>query len=419
MRLRAQLALAAAFTLAACASNPAPGRPVRPPQVAAAPGSVIPIPPQLTPPEPAAPQEFNLAYVTYGDIPGWVAADLAPALSAIRRQCESWRQRSPDAALTGGRYGGSVSAWLPACGVADTVLPGQERWFFETHFDPAHVTGTGEARLTAYFEPVIEARRASEPGFTEPLLRRPGDMLTVDLGAFAEAYDSAALRGAPRTLTGRQNGTRIEPYPKREAILPQPGQIIAWAHPADVYNLQVQGSGRFRFPDGQEARAQFAAQNGYKWNSALGALRNTGRLAAASWANFRAWLNSNPGEAKSALDADPSYVFFQDETISDPTGGPRGAANLPLTALGSMAVDPAYHPYGALIFVDGVHDGYAFQRLMVAQDTGGAIKRGPLRGDVFFGSGPEAGLQAEKMNAPARWWTLVPRPQDQRVARLH
>jgi membrane-bound lytic murein transglycosylase A len=102
-------------------------------------------------------------------------------------------------------------------------------------------------------------------------------------------------------------------------------------------------------------------------------------------------------------------VFFAEEPIADPNLGPRGAAGVNLTAMGSIAVDPAFHPYGALLYVDGSYDGAPFDRLLVAQDTGGAIKRGPLRGDVFFGSGPAAGAAAERMNAPARIWTLLPK----------
>jgi membrane-bound lytic murein transglycosylase A len=236
-------------------------------------------------------------------------------------------------------------------------------------------------------------------------------MVTVNLAAFAEAYDSEVLRGAPRRLTGQLYGAEIRPYPKRGELLPEPGQAFAYAHPADVYNLQVQGSGRIAFPDGTQARAAYAAQNGYRWNSALGALRNAGELPnGANWANFRAWMDARgPDAARGALNADPSYVFFQQEAISDPSAGPRGAAAVPLTPMGSIAVDPEYHPYGAIVFVDGAYEGSPFRRLLVAQDTGGAIRRGPFRGDVFFGSGPEAGAGAERMNAPARWWTLLPR----------
>jgi membrane-bound lytic murein transglycosylase A len=392
MRLAPSLALVAGVGLAACAT--APPRP---------------------PAEPAAqaPASFQLIPASFSDLPDWGRVDLAPALAAFRRSCAGRSLRAPDASLPGGgRYGGVVGDWAPACAAAETTSPGAERIFFETYFQPAQVRGAGEARLTAYYEPVVEARRTPEPGFTEPMLRRPGDMVSVDIAAFAEAYDDEALRGAPRRLTGQITGNEVKPYPKREAIAPAPGQAFAFAHPADVYNLQVQGSGRMAFPDGAQSRAQFAAQNGYRWSSALGALRNSGALqGGATWQNFKAWMNANGEPAsRAALNADPSYVFFAEEPISDPALGPRGAAGVNLTPMGSLAVDPAYHPYGALLFVDGTFDGAPFRRLLAAQDTGGAIRRGPLRGDVFFGSGPEAGFAAERMNSEGvRFWTLLPR----------
>ena len=405
---RAALSLSLVITLAACAST-------RPAPIVAGGTKPGPKPPVTTPATPTtppvvAPQDFTLAAVGFETLPGWATSDAAPALAAFKRQCASWQARTPDAPLSGGRYGGKVGDWLNACYAATTIQSGQERWFFEAYFEPQLVQGPGDAKLTSYFEPVIQASREWAPPFTEPLLKRPADMITVDLGAFAEAYDNETLRGAPRTLNGKLTGDRIVPYPKRESITPYLGQIIGYAHPADVYNLQVQGSGRLRFSDGSEARAQFSAQNGYKWNSALGALRNSGRLTSPTWANFRSWLDLNPGQQKSALNADPSYVFFQEETIADNAAGPKGAANVPLTPMGSIAVDPAYHPYGAVVFVAGDYAGTPFQRLLVAQDTGGAIRRGPNRGDVFAGTGPEAGAFAERMNsAGPRWFTLLPK----------
>lgn len=357
------------------------------------------------------PAQFALRAADFAALPGWAAADLQPALTAFRRACDGRRQRSADAGLPGGgQYGGRVGDWAPACAAAAGVAPGAERAFFETYFTPFAVTGPGEARLTAYFEPIIEARRTPDERFSAPLLRRPGDMVTVNLAAFAEAYDDETLRGAPRRLTGQLNGGEVRPYPSRGEIAPYQGQAFAYAHPVDVYNLQIQGSGRLAFPDGTQARAAFAAQNGYRWRSALGALRDAGQLDGATWANFKAWSDTHgAAETQAALNIDPSYVFFNEEPIEDPSAGPRGAAGVPLTPMGSIAVDPAFHPYGALVFVDGTYDGVAFQRLLVAQDTGGAIRRGPLRGDVFFGIGPDAERAAERMNAPARWWTLLPR----------
>jgi len=379
----------AALMLSACATSPRETQPETGPRAEA----------------------FALQPARFADVPDWQSVDLAPALLAFRRSCEGRRARAADAALPGGgRYGGTVGDWAPACAAAQSVAPGGERAFFEANFTPHFVRGEGEARLTAYYEPIIQARRAPDATFSAPLLRRPSDMVSIDLAAFAEAYDNETLRGAPRALTGQLVGANVRPYPQRGAINPAAEQAFAWAHPVDVYNLQIQGSGRIAFPDGTSARAAYAAQNGYRWRSALGALRDSGELPSASWASFRAWSDQRGGEAtRQALAADPSYVFFQEETIDDPGAGPRGAAGVPLTALGSIAVDPAFHPYGAIVFVDGQYDGQPFRRLLVAQDTGGAIRRGPMRGDVFFGSGAEAGQQAERMNAPARWWTLLPR----------
>jgi membrane-bound lytic murein transglycosylase A len=394
--MRYLLPLIAALSLAACASTPRePG----------------PGPESGTRPEtPAA--GFSLAPAAFSDLPGWANADLAPALLALRRACDGRRQRDPTASLPGGgRYGGTVADWQPACNAAQSVAPGGERAFFEQYFTPYAVRGDGEARLTAYYEPIVQARRFPDATFSSPLLSRPSDMVNVDIAAFAEAYDNEALRGAPRRLTGQISGADVRPYPKRGDLTPYQGQAFAYAHPVDVYNLQIQGSGRIAFPDGTQARAAYAAQNGYRWNSALGALRDSGELqGGATWANFRNWSNQNGAEAtQRALNADPSYVFFQEEAITDPSAGPRGAAGVPLTPMGSIAVDPAYHPYGAVVFVDGTYAGQSFRRLLVAQDTGGAIRRGPQRGDVFFGSGDEAGRAAEQMNGAARWWTLLPR----------
>lgn len=388
---RALLLLATAVAVSACATSPT--TPSRPPVQT---GAVA----------------FGLQPARFSDLPGWAEADLAPALIAFRRACDGRRLRDPTAALPGGgQYGGTVADWAPACAAAQSVAPGGERAFFEANFIPNFIRGDGEARLTAYYEPVIQARRFPEGAFTAPLVRKPSDMVSVDLAAFAEAYDNDALRGAPRALTGQIVGTQVRPYPQRGQINPSSDQVFAYAHPVDVYNLQIQGCGRIAFPDGTQSRAAFAAQNGYRWRSALGALRDSGELqGGATWANFKAWSDQRgPAATQQALNADPSYVFFQEEPIEDPSAGPRGAAGVPLTPMGSIAVDPAFHPYGALVFVDGQYDGQPFRRLLVAQDTGGAIRRGPMRGDVFFGSGAEAGQAAERMNAPARWWTLLPR----------
>jgi membrane-bound lytic murein transglycosylase A len=205
---------------------------------------------------------------------------------------------------------------------------------------------------------------------------------------------------------------RVEPYPARAAIDVTTRPALGYAHPTDVYDVQVQGSARVQFEDGPQMRMAYNSQNGWKWNSVYGQLRTRGDIAVADKRSVRAWMDAQPQDrVRAALNLDPSYIFFALEPIPDPAIGPKGAQGVPLTALGSLAVDPSAHPYGALIFAEAkASDGAVFQRLLVAQDTGGAIRRGPLRGDVFFGTGDAAGAGAEKMNAPVRFWTLLPNP---------
>jgi membrane-bound lytic murein transglycosylase A len=388
------LTAVAGLTLAACASTPEPA-----PRV------------DVRPIEPVA--DFQLSTVRFSDLPSWSTVDLGPALTAFRRQCAVWRARPNEAVSASARYGGQVSQWLPACNAADAARPGGERAFFEANFVPYAISGgTAPGRLTGYFEPVIRASRTPAPGYSEPVLSKPADLVTVDLAGFAEAYDSEALRGLPRQLNGKLHGSEVRPYPSRAQIVAAPpSRAIGYANPADLYNLQVQGSGQLEFLGGGISRAAFAAQNGYRWRSAIAAARDAGRISDPNWRSFRNYLDGLPvGGARGALNADPSYVFFAEEPLTDPTAGPKGAAGVPLTAEGSVAVDPAYHPYGALLFVDATYAGDPFRRLAVAQDTGGAIRRGPLRGDLFFGAGPAAGERAERMNSEGvRFWTLAPR----------
>lgn len=398
MRAWRFLAFGVAALAAACTTTPEPAPEPRPPV------------PQAAKPE----TPFKLTALDFKDLPGWERADLAPALAAFQRQCAAWARLPAEQPIArgGAPYGGLVGEWRPACDAAGGIAPANARWLFETYFTPSRVSGPGQAKLTSYYEPAIEARRRPEPGFTEPLLPRPADMVSVDLRAFAERLESETLKTGPRQLTGQLKGSTIAPYPARAEIAKaNPSPPIAYAHPADVYNLQVQGSGRLIFPDGVQVRAAYAAQNGFSWRSAIIGVRD--RLPAnpnGLWASLRQYLDANPGEVRAVLDADPSYVFFAEEAVADPNAGPRGAANVPLTPAGSLAVDPAWHPYGAPIFVSIANHSW-FPRLLVAQDTGGAIRRGPLRGDFFAGSGPDAGRVAVSLNADnPDFYVLLPRP---------
>ncbi len=379
---------------------------------------------------------MRLQATTFAALPGWRESDPRAALEAFRRSCSAQTRREDSAAY--GRlaaYGGTVGDWRAPCAAA--AVASDARAFFETNFTPHEVIARADQlrRVTGYYEPVVQARRTPQPGFEEPFLSRPTDLVAIDLSQFDEASDlseqitedvmkglapiladdieartSQALndrleRRFKTSVWGRLTGDRkVVPVPKRADIDLRSG-VLGYARACDVYDVQVQGSARVQFEDGAQMRMAYAAQNGWKWNSLYPQLRDRG-AATANKQGVCGWLATQPPEqVRAAMNLDPSYVFFALEPIGDPLAGPRGAQGVPLTGQGSIAVDPAFHPYGAVLFVNAEN---GFRRLLVAQDTGGAIRRGPLRGDVFFGTGDAAGAAAAQQNASARFWTLLP-----------
>ena len=377
--------------------------------------------PKPTTATPAAPRPPKLALsaASFSDIKAWSQIDAGPALAAFRRSCKVVAQRAPEAPFSSSaKYGGAVQDWMPVCATAMATSDSDARMFFEKNFTPYQVRdeGDGLKKLTGYYEPVLAARRAPEPGFETPIYGRPDDLLQIDLGAFAKAYKSPVDTNLKGQIVGKLDGKRVVPYPARAERPAESAKVLAFAHPADVYDLQVQGSARLTFPDGPPVRAAYSVANGWKWKSIYGVLRDQNQIPAdqLNKAAVKAWMNqAGPNATREVMNQDPSEVFFSIEEIPDPSIGPKGAQGVPLTADGSVAVDPAFHPYGGLLVLDAQGPDAAlnqgpFSRLVVAQDTGGAIRRGPLRGDFFFGTGDDAGQKAQRMNAPAKMWTLLP-----------
>lgn len=403
--------------LAACASGPerrepsTGGETARPDTSGSRPPQTTP--PKTTPPagstaQPPAEPTMALQHAAFSDLPGWDRAAGAEGLAAFRRHCAVWERRGDYKAV----YAGVAVDWRAACTAAATTAPEDARAFWEANFNPWRIVSTGgEAKLTSYYAPRLEARRAPEPGFTEPLRTRPSDMLTVDLDAFEQRLGASWAAAAPSSVVGRLEGSRIVPYLDRAGISARDRTGFSYLHPADAYNLQVQGSARLRYPDGAETCVGFAAQNGYRWRSALGALNTAGKLTPnpnGLWAAMRDYFDRNPGEVTAALNADPSYVFFQEDASLDAC--PRGSSGVIVTDRGSLAIDPKYHAYGTPLFVSAPAAGELFPRVVVAQDTGGAIRRGPLRGDFFAGIGAEAGAVAERISVSnPEFYALLPK----------
>jgi len=397
-----RLLAAATAVLAACSSaptkEPAP-RPVACPAVTSCPVCpVCPVEPPGAPP---------LTRARYADLPDWEGADLAGAWDAFQRSCRALRFRD---------------SWVAVCAkAAEIPAPTNEaiRAYFEANFTPYRVTnpdGATTGRITGYYEPLLSGSRGRGAPYLYPLYAPPDDLLIVDLASVAP--DTKHLR-----LRGRVEGRRVVPYYTRAEIdngmAPVAGKEIVWVDdPIEAFFLQIQGSGRVRLPSGETIRIGYADQNGHPYASIGRYLVEQGELALeeASMQGIQAWARANPSRVEELLSKNPSYVFFRelppDERSTDASSGyvgPIGALGVPLTAERSIAVDRRFVPLGAPVYLVTTwpNSDVPLRRLMVAQDTGGAIS-GPVRADFFWGTGREAGRLAGRMRQDGEMWVLLP-----------
>ncbi|MFZ6762621.1 murein transglycosylase A [Roseomonas sp. KE0001] len=295
----------------------------------------------------------------------------------------------------------------PLCAEA-AALPEDDdvaaRAFFERRFGLRHA---GEGLMTGYFEPELRGATTPSPDFATPLRGRPSDLVEVDLGRFSEE-----LRG--RRIAGRVREGRLLPYPDRAAIEggASDAPVLLWVDdPAGKFFLQIQGSGRVVLPDGSVRRMGYAAQNGRAYVPIGRLLAERGEIPReqVSMQSILAWLQrAGPERAAALMEENPSYVFFR-ETPARPEQGPTGSQGVPLTPLRSIAVDREHIPLGSPVWIVTRHpvSGVPLRRLVLAQDTGGAI-RGEARADLFWGWGEEAAEAAGRMKESADLYVLEP-----------
>ena len=371
------------------------------------------LPPETTTPsKPAKPTETPvevpkteispaLQPSTFAAMPGWNIDNQNEAWPAFLSSCAVLIRR-PD--------------WKEVC-TAAKVVNGSDvaavRDFFETNFTPYQVNnadGSQNGLVTGYYEPLLKGARKRGGPYQTPLYRVPDDILTIDL---ASVYPE--LKGL--RLRGRLVGKKVVAYPSRAELMQSNalvGREIVWVDdPIEAFFLQVQGSGRVQLAGSNEVvRLAYGDQNGQPYKSIGRYLVDKGELTLdqASAQNIKAWVIANPGRQQELLNANPSYVFFKEEKINDPTVGPKGALGVPLTPQRSIAIDPQYIPLGAPVFLATTQPNSKspLQRLVMAQDTGGAIKNA-VRADYFWGFGPQAGDQAGRMKQRGAMWVLLPK----------
>ena len=299
-------------------------------------------------------------------------------------------------------------AWARACAEAETAAIMDAKGFFERQFTPWRMSGATSSMVTGYYEPLLNGSRTRRAPYLTPLYAAPSDLLTIDLGDLRPDLKGQRLRG-------RLDGNRVVPYYDRAAIdggkAPVAGRELVYVDdPVEAFFLEVQGSGRIKLDTGETVRLNYANQNGHPYRSIGRYLIDKGelKLEQASMQGIRAWAKANPARLNELLHANPSYVFFR-ESQADARTGPQGAMGLPLTTERSIAVDPAFVPLGAPVWLVTTYPNTTrpLERLMLAQDTGGAI-RGPQRADFFWGFGDEAGREAGRMRQTGELWLLWP-----------
>ena len=329
---------------------------------------------------------------------GWPDDDILPAWDAFLKSCIVLKNQL---------------LWQETCAQA-IAMRGENvaalRQFFESRFIPHQVLnpdGTGGGLITGYYEPLLKGSRKRSMRYRYPLYTTPDELLVIDLSAIYPELKNKRLRG-------RLQGRKVVPYYSRLEIESEParlqGKELFWVDdPVDLFFLQVQGSGRVKLENGEVVSIGYADQNGHPYKSVGRLLVERGELSLdeASMQGIRAWGQRNPAKLAGLLRENASFVFFRELPSGLP--GPLGSLGVPLTAGRSLAVDTRVIPQGAPVFLATTWPATDSQlsRLMVAQDTGGAIK-GNVRADFFWGFGPEAGDQAGKMRQQGKLWVLMP-----------
>ncbi|SHL10200.1 membrane-bound lytic murein transglycosylase A [Roseovarius marisflavi] len=315
---------------------------------------------------PAMAQDLSHDILDFKDLNGWAEDDHSAALKVFLNTCPD--MKDPD--------------WRALCALAQQGPDPQA--FFELFFRPVMISEGKPALFTGYFEPELHGALRPDARYRYPIYREP-----------------RAAKVANPWLTRREIETTD--------VMRGQGLEIAWVDdPVELFFLQIQGSGRIRLEDGRVIRVGYGGANGHPYRSIGVELVRRGvyNVHQVSAEVIKNWVRRNPEDGQELLFHNPSYVFFR--RIGDVAAdlGPLGAMNRSVTSGRTVAVDPSYVPLGAPVWVEkGGKD--PIRRLMVAQDTGSAIK-GPQRADIFFGTGDAAGRAAGRLRDPGRMLVLMP-----------
>ncbi|MGH6930228.1 MAG: murein transglycosylase A [Dongiaceae bacterium] len=337
----------------------------------------------------------------------------------MRATCRAVGGKAADEPIGPQGMAGTAGDWQAVCAAMADLEPSDAalQQYFETRFIPL-AAGAADGLFTGYYEPELEGSRTQSAAYPVPLYRPPPDLVTADLADFRPDLKAA-------TLVGRIVDGRLQPYHARAnidaGVLAGQGLEFLWlADPIDGFFLQVQGSGRVNLAEGGSVRVGYAASNGHPYTAIGRTLVERGEMTkeAATMQTVRQWLREHPDQAIALMQMNARYIFFR-EVEGD---GPIGSLGVALTPGRSLAIDASLLPLGAPLWLDTTYPpgtpeaGRPLRRLMVAQDTGGAIK-GAVRGDIYWGSGEAALQYAGPMKQQGRYYLLLPRAVADRMAK--
>lgn len=356
--------------------------------------------------------------ISYAQLPGWDKDDHLAALKCFLQSCEKVVTSARERTATD-RVPPPPPNLVTACNIA-LGMPAAARTklgarsFFEQNFTPNLVEHKGPpGLLTGYYEPLLLGSRTPQGAFQTPIYKRPPDLVNL-VDETQRGAKAAALTHAKKTAAGTvPYATRAEI--EQGALKGKNLELLYLADPVDVFFMQIQGSGRVKLTDGSIVRVHYDGKNGHPYTSIGRYLIDKGILAAdkISMGALSKWLKADLERARKVMWQNSSYVFFRELTGPE-AAAPRGAMNTPLTPGRTLAVDTSFHVLGTPIFLQApsmthVNAAGGFNRLMVAQDVGSAI-RGPERGDIYFGSGDAAGKLAGVTKHPGKFVVLVANP---------
>lgn len=354
---------------------------------------------------------------SFANLQGWAQEDFKGFMQAYRISCARILKRNASDRFSANPAFGTYDDWQKACKESDAVNAQDSvavRRFLENNFKVVQATANGEEEglFTGYYESTLNGAKTKGGAYQHPLLARPDDLVMVDLGEFRDE-----LKG--QRIAGRVKDGKLKPYEDRASIvsgkLPaQHFKPLVWLDSAeDAFFVQVQGSGIVHLNDGGIMRVGYAGQNGHPYYAIGRELVKRGiyKKEDVSMESIRRWLSENPAQADELMNTNRSYVFFEESKGAGDTAGPKGGEGVALTAGRSIAIDHSKLPYGFPLYLQADYadeSGKPIRRLMMAQDTGGAI-RGAVRGDYFWGAGTQAEKMAGPMKAKGRYYFLIPK----------